>query len=137
MNRRLVGALVFLGMLAFPINVKAQSNNYEGQEKPSLVEMRHLMVSAFIGGYYCNKFSGLNPSWNGTILGISKQEEADPILDNIGQYLGRRIKQHGTCKFSELGTKRDIIIQNILEEWARQHPEGRDYFPFTYKFFGI
>ena len=137
MNRRLVGPLVFLGMLAFPINVNAQSNNYEGQGKPSPAEMRHLMVSTFIGAYYCDKFSGLNPSWDGTIMGISKQEEADPILDNIGQYLGKRIKQHGTCTLRELGTKRVIILQNIIEEWARQHPEGRDYFPFAYKFFGI
>ena len=129
---------IFINFLA--IIVFFYGSLSKAQEKPSAPEMRNLILMGVFGAYYCDVFKGNNPDFSTvkSLFGITKQEESDPALDNLGQYLGKRMKSYSpSCSMKEYGSNRDSMFHDIFVEWAKQSPEGRNYFPFAYNFLGI
>lgn len=122
------------------LTVFAHGSLSKAQDMPSAYELRSLMLMGAYGAYYCDVFKGKNPNFANlkAIFGISDQEASDPVLDSLGQYLGSRMKSYSpSCTLREYGNRRDAMLQDILEEWARQNPQGRSHFPYSYNFFGI
>jgi len=129
---------VFINFLA--IIVFSYGSLSKAQDNPSAPEMRNLILMGVFGAYYCDVFKGkkLDFATVKSLLAITNQEESDPVLDNLGQYLEKRMKSYSpSCTMKEYGNNRDSMLQDIFEEWAKQSPEGQGYFPFAYNFLGI
>lgn len=126
------------------LTVFAHGSLSNAQDMPSAPEVRNFALAGAFGAYYCRVFQG-NPEnhiseyWANTraLLGVTDQESSDPLLDSIGQYIGKRkLSLAPGCSWREHGYS-ESIYQVLFEEWAKQNPAGRSYFPFSYDALGI